>query len=154
MGPGAAGERELNRLAAFGLMLAVCAAAMPGSAAADPQRRLPPGTHWGRCLLVVYGQTRISGKCSYRIERNSEFLITGPRQLFEFHTVGAVSEDYWARVFPERNAASNWTGKGGNWTGYGNDLISSVHGNGDWGILQRKGACFIGKKARVCLWRK
>ena len=36
------------------------------------QHRLPSGYKWGRCLLVVDGQTRISGKCSYQIEEGGD----------------------------------------------------------------------------------
>lgn len=150
MGAYAAGECGLNRLATFGLALATLGLAMPCSASAGPQRRLPPGAKWGRCLLVVDGQTRISGKCSYTIYKSGEFHIDGPRQVFDGidypkagNMAAMISKDYWADVFLED----------GHWAGYGNDLVASVHGEGDWGVLQRKGACFVGRSVRICLWR-
>ena len=121
---------------------------------AEPQHRLPSGYSWGRCLLVVDGQTRISGRCSYQIEAGGEFFITGPRQyygskeVFGDATSSAYqqSTDYWARVSKD----------GDTWSGYGNSSIESVHGDvgpEGWGDLRREGACYIGKDVRVCLWR-
>jgi hypothetical protein len=141
-------EDELRRSAALGLI--ALATLSTGGAAATQQHRLPPGTKWGRCLLVVDGQTRISGKCSYRIYKGGDFHIDGPRQVFDGidypKAVGMadkMSRDYWADVFREDGA----------WTGYGNTGIRDVHGDRNWD-LRRDGACYVGKGVRVCLWRQ
>jgi hypothetical protein len=118
---------------------------------AQPQHSLPSGYKWGRCLLVVNGQIRISGKCSYQIEKGGDFNIQGPRQVFagidypDTHSgAGEMSEDYWAVVYKDGDV----------WDGYGNSDIRATHGEpGDWGELRRVGACYIGKDVRVCLWR-
>jgi hypothetical protein len=111
--------------------------------------RLPAGAHSGRCLLVVDGQTRINGQCSYHIGKGGDFHIDGPRQVFDGIdypiaqiTAMQISTDYWARVFRNGDA----------WDGYGNGVIGSVHGDRSWGPLRREGACYIGKAVKVCLW--
>lgn len=134
-------------------LAAALAIALSVSAAhAQSQHRLPNGYQWGRCLLIVSGQTRISGRCSYEIDKGGEFMINGPRQVYGSRDVfgdssisaDQISTDYWARVFKDGNS----------WTGYGNATIGSVHGEGgDWGELRREGACYVGKDVRVCLWR-
>ena len=45
--------------------------------------RLPSDFNWGHCLLVVAGETRISGLCAYRMEKDGGFSIEGPRQIYE-----------------------------------------------------------------------
>ena len=115
--------------------------------------RLPWGYKIGRCLLVVNGQTRISGKCAYEIYRGGEFHVEGPRQVYDGidypkaqGMADKVSTDYWADVFKDDD---------GSWTGYGNEDISSVHGEGpNFGPLRRDGACLVSKAVRVCLWKK
>lgn len=113
--------------------------------------RLPPDYRWGRCLLVVEGETRISGSCAYSIEKNGGFSIEGPRQIYggiDYPKALAMAEeqsnDYWASVFKDVD---------GSWTGYGNDGILGVHGGPLFGPLRRQGACFIGRSARICLWK-
>lgn len=115
------------------------------------QARLPHGTRIGRCLLVVDGRTRISGRCAYRIHKGGAFHIDGPRQVYDGidypkaqGMADTISTDYWADVFMED----------GHWTGYGNSDIGSVHGEGQWGRLNRAGACFRNTHVRVCLWQK
>ncbi|QND57291.1 hypothetical protein [Mesorhizobium huakuii] len=118
---------------------------------AQAQHRLPSGYKWGRCLLVVQGETRISGKCSYQIEKGGDFNIQGPHQVFagidypDTHSgAGEMSKDYWAVVYKDRDS----------WAGYANGDIRDTHGDGqDWGALHREGACYIGNDVRVCLWR-
>ena len=114
--------------------------------------RLPPGFRIGRCLLVVDGRTRISGKCAYRIHKGGEFHIDGPRQVYDgidypkaITMSHMLSTDYWADVFKD---------DAGNWTGYGNSNVRSVHGDVDWGRLERRGACYRNSRVRVCLWQK
>ncbi|MEO5772771.1 MAG: hypothetical protein ABIQ32_01455 [Sphingomicrobium sp.] len=116
-------------------------------------RRLPPSFKIGRCLLVVEGQTRISGKCAYRIDKGGGFLIEGPRQIYDGidypDARGSIalmaSTDYWATVFRED----------GHWDGYGNDDVRGVKGEGpNFGPLRQKGACFSNERVRVCLWKK
>jgi hypothetical protein len=123
----------------------------PAPAAAAGRRAIPAGHQWGRCLLVVRGQTRISGRCIYSIGPGGDFHIDGPRQVFDgidyprADSMAAMqSTDYWADVFRDE----------GIWTGYGNEDIGAVHGEGPWyGPLRREGACFVGSAARICLWR-
>ena len=126
----------------------LAAASVPSQAAGH--RRLPAGYHQGRCLYTVDGQTRIAGKCFYKLYEEGSFHIEGPRQIFDGidypeaqSMADMVSKDYWADVTRE--------GKG--WSGYGNDDIRSVHGGSIW-ELRRQGACFVGKDVKVCLWRK
>ena len=128
--------------------LAIAFSVSPSHAA---QHRLPSGYKWGRCLLVVQGETRISGRCSYQIETGGGFNIQGPHQVFagidypDTHSgAGEMSKDYWAVVYKD----------GDSWAGYANGDIRDTHGEGqDWGALHREGACFIGNDVRVCLWR-
>lgn len=117
---------------------------------AQPRHRLPSDYKWGRCLLIVSGQTRISGKCSYQIEAGGDFNIQGPRQVFagidypDTHSgAGERSEDYWADVYKDGDV----------WAGYANSEIDETHGDEHWEELRREGACYIGKDVRVCLWR-
>jgi hypothetical protein len=116
--------------------------------------RLPQGFRTGHCLLVVEGKTSISGRCAYRIDKGGDFLINGPRQIYDgidypvaHGSIAAmVSTDYWATVFREED---------GTWDGYGNDDISGVKGEGpNFGPLRQQGPCFVGKEARICLWKK
>lgn len=117
---------------------------------AQPRHRLPSDYKWGRCLLVVSGQTRISGKCSYQIEAGGDFNIQGPRQVFagidypDTHSgAGEMSRDYWADVYKDGDV----------WAGYSNSEIDETHGDERWEALRREGACYVGKDVRVCLWR-
>lgn len=118
---------------------------------AQPQHRLPSGYKWGRCLLVVQGETRISGRCSYQIEQGGDFNIQGPHQVFagidypDTHSgAGEMSKDYWAVVYKD----------GDSWAGYANGDVRDTHGEGkDWGELHREGACYVGNEVKVCLWR-
>jgi len=115
--------------------------------------RLPAGYKIGRCLLVVNGQTRISGKCAYQIGKGGDFVINGPRQVYDGIDypkaeimAAMISTDYWASVFKDDD---------GTWTGYGNEVIRAVHGEGpNFGPLHREGACLVSKDVRVCLWKK
>jgi hypothetical protein len=115
-------------------------------------KRLPHGYQIGRCLLVVDGQKRISGKCAYTIEHGGDFHIDGPRQIFDGVDypkaeimAAMLSTDYWANVFKDEH---------GGWAGYGNDNLSSVHGEGHWGALERHGACYRNYRVTVCLWEE
>jgi hypothetical protein len=114
--------------------------------------RLPPGYRWGRCLLVVESETRISGPCAYRMEKDGGFSIEGPRQIYEgidypktSYFAEVMSNDYWAGVYKED----------GVWTGHGNGSIDATHASGpEFGPLRRRGACFVGPHARICLWKR
>ncbi|CDX49658.1 exported hypothetical protein [Mesorhizobium plurifarium] len=141
------GDRMTGRTIAAALALAFSFS----PSHAQPQHRLPSGYKWGRCLLVVHGETRISGKCSYQIEKGGDFNIQGPKQVFagidypDTHSgAGEMSKDYWAVVYKD----------GDSWAGYANGDIRDTHGEGgDWGELRREGACYVGKDVKVCLWR-
>jgi hypothetical protein len=130
------------------LILAVMALPAPQDLP-HPSGRLPAGTHWGRCLLVVDGKKRIDGKCSYHIGKGGDFHIDGPRQVFDgidypkaAGMANMISTDYWADVFHDDDG----------WDGYGNDAIGSVHGDRNWAPLRRQGACYFGRDVKVCLW--
>jgi hypothetical protein len=138
------------RTAPFLVFVAGILMTLVGSAAAKTPHRLPATYHWGRCLLVVDDKTLISGKCAYQISKGGGFQINGPRQVYEGIDypvsqimAGKISTDYWAEVDKD----------GGTWTGYGNQFIGSVHGDRDFGVLRRKGACLVSSNARICLWR-
>jgi len=142
------GGGEIGRtIAAAGLAIAVFISPLHAHA----RHRLPSGYKWGRCLLVVHGETRISGLCSYEMEQGGGFDIQGPNQVFagidypETNSgAGDMSKDYWAVVYKEDGA----------WQGYANASIEDTHGApDDWGDLQHEGACFLGKGVRICLWR-
>jgi hypothetical protein len=113
---------------------------------------LPPDYRWGRCLLVVAKATRISGKCAYRVEKNGDLSIQGPRQIYggiDFPRAQIMAEeqsnDYWANVFKDDH---------GTWTGYGNQDIRAVHAEGPmFGPLRRRGSCWEGRVVRICLWK-
>ncbi|QNO26890.1 hypothetical protein EEB18_019575 [Sphingopyxis sp. OPL5] len=136
-------------------------AAKPPYLSAD---RLPKGYKIGRCLLVVDGQSRISGPCAYIIHKGGEFHIDGPRQVYDGIdypkaqiTAYEMSTDYWANVFKDED---------GKWTGYGNEDVRYVKGDGSaWYELVRNGACYSNETKRqpsdtyqqlvkVCLWKK
>jgi hypothetical protein len=142
---------RLARLAAA-CSIVVAGALAFGGAADARAHRLPKDFRWGRCLLVVDGKTRISGKCAYTIKKGGEFFIEGPRQIYDgidYPTANFGAEqrsrDYWAHVYRDDD---------GQWAGYGNSDIRATHGNGPtWKPLQRQGACFVNAQARVCLWR-
>jgi len=116
------------------------------------QARLPAGYKIGRCQLIMNAQTRISGRCAYSIGKGGDFVINGPRQIYDGidypkadGMAAMVSTDYWASVFKDDD---------GTWTGYGNEDVRSVHGEGsNFGPMHREGACLVGKDVRVCLWK-
>jgi len=130
-------------------MIALVAPLSGESAAARPGH-LPPGFHEGRCLYVVDGERRITGRCHYKINKSGGFSIDGPRQVYGGKDTvdrGAsaltYSRDWWAEVFRED----------GGWVGYGNERIADVHGGTMW-TLHRQGACFRGDRVKICLWPK
>ncbi|MFZ1566990.1 hypothetical protein, partial [Sphingorhabdus sp.] len=126
--------------------------------------RLPKGYKIGKCLLVVDGQTRISGPCAYILHKGGEFHIAGPRQVYDGidypkAEIGAMemSTDWWASVFKDED---------GNWTGYGNENVRYTKGDGSaWYELVKSGACFSNEtrrqpsdtyqqRVKLCLWKK
>lgn len=133
-------------------LIAVALVLTPGDFAAHPNHRLPPHYHWGRCVLVVGGQTRISGTCAYRISKGGGFHIDGPHQVYDGidypvaeYGYQMESKDYWADVSREDD---------GTWSGYGNSDIRGTHGDQPWENLRREGACYVNSEVRVCLWQK
>jgi len=148
----------MHKTIAKALMILVLGAAS-APAPAEAARRIPKDHHWGRCLLIVHGQTRISGRCIYRWDGGGDFYITGPRQVFEgidysnpgLGLAGEQSQDYWARVFKDDD---------GTWTGYASATRWSLHGDPFFEPLTQRGACFDGKTAggvgdvKICLWRE
>jgi|ERR1044072_3222737 hypothetical protein len=132
-------------------LLLATLALMPQQRAPHFHGKLPAGTHWGRCLLVVEGKTRINGRCSYSISKGGDFHIDGPRQVFngiDYPRTDLMplqySTDYWADVFRD----------GAAWDGFGNSDIRATHGDSPWGPLRREGACYIGRTVRICLWAR
>jgi hypothetical protein len=147
----AATNRFTAASAALSVALILTGAPACDAAASHPHR-LPKDFKWGRCLLVVDGKTRISGRCAYSISAGGDFIINGPRQVYSgidypvAHIYAEeMSRDYWARVFKEQD---------GTWTGYGNDDIRATHGARPYETLRRQGACYVNEAVRVCLWRK
>jgi len=141
--------RSLDWLLTGRTIVVALAMTFPLSPSHAAQHRLPSGYKWGRCLLVVQGETRISGKCSYQIEKGGDFNIQGPHQVFagidypDTHSgAGEMSKDYWAVVYKD----------GDSWAGYSNAEIDETHGDERWEDLHREGACYSGKDVRVCLW--
>jgi hypothetical protein len=136
--------------------------------------RLPKGYKIGRCLLVVDGQTRISGPCAYYISKGGDFYITGPRQVYAGIDYpmpqgmpDEISTDWWANVFRDHVIEGGELKLGkGPWTGYANEDVRYTKGDGSaWGELVRDGACYSNitkppapdeyqQKVKVCLWKK
>jgi WD40 repeat protein len=116
-----------------------------------PPNGLTEGESWARCLLVVYGETRISGRCAYsRWDETGGFSINGPQQLVEgidypVPEGGAEtrSNDYWAVVYRDDDG----------WHGYSNSDIHATHGDETYEKLWKIGACFVGRHVRLCVWR-
>lgn len=90
----------------------------------------------GRCSLVVNGRSRISGRCLYSVERNGSFYI---------REAGRRGDDfYFAYVNVDgRRAEGSWSGSRG-----------SRHAHDSLGWLRRNGACWVNRRARVCLWQR
>lgn len=139
----------MMRLGYVALIFLVFAQATTEVAVAKPGR-LPPGVHVGRCLYVVAGEQRISGRCYYKINKGGDFSIDGPRQVYggkdtvdRGASAFTYSRDWWAEVF--------WDD--GGWVGYGNESVADVHGGAPW-QLRRHGACFLGKQVKICLWQR
>lgn len=115
------------------------------------QRRLPEGFKWGRCLLEVDSKTYISGRCSYHLSMNGDFEIHGPKQVWggiDYPKTqafsGERSEDYFAQV----NMNDDGTAEGAwNWD------KRATHAHTHLGTLERKGACWVNRKARACVWK-
>lgn len=131
------------------LKVAVFASSAAATASAEPSH-LPRGFHEGRCLYVVNGKRRIDGPCYYKINKGGGFSIDGPRQTYGGKDTvdrGAsaltYSRDWWAEVY--------W--QDGAWLAYGNERIPDVHGGVLW-ALRRHGACFLGERVEICLWKK
>jgi hypothetical protein len=133
-------------------ILALVLLAIAAPSAVAKTHRLPAGYHWGRCLLIVRGQTRISGSCGYQINKGGAFQVNGPHQIYEGidfpvaeYGYQQQSNDYWADVWQESD---------GTWMGYGNSDIRGTHGDYPWEKLRREGACYVNSDVRICLWRK
>jgi WD40 repeat protein len=112
---------------------------------------LPEDEKWARCLLVVDGKTRISGKCAYSVSEDGGFGIQGARQVYggvdypiSSCGCGQRSNDYWAVIFKDRRG----------WSGYGNSDIHYTHGDQQYEVLRKKGPCFVSSHAKVCLWKR
>lgn len=90
----------------------------------------------GRCSLVVNGRSRISGRCLYSLERDGSFYI---------REAGRRGDDfYFAYVNVDGRVAE------GSWNG----ARASTHAHDSLGRLRRNGACWVNRRARVCLWRR
>jgi hypothetical protein len=143
---------------ATGLTILLLVALPPPVAARD--HRLPKGSHWGRCLLVVGDRTLISGRCGYETYEAGEFSIEGPRQGDD-EPKAQQSRDYWAYVYKDAD---------GTWQGHTNaDDIRATHGDVVFRSLTAEGACLVGETdagqtatgerlpgepVKVCLWRQ
>ena len=123
------------RLSAILTSIALLAVPAVGAAA---NRQLPGGYKWGRCLLEVNGKTYLSGqRCAYLVEKDGSFEIIDPNQLLG-------DTGYFALVNLEGALAEGW------W----NEEPLASHAQAPLGKLTRRGACWINKQARICLWCK
>ncbi len=134
----------LKAMTALSLMIPLLAASGAN------QRPLPEGFKWGRCLLEVDGKTYISGPCAYYRSVTGDFEIHGPNQIWSGIDYPKPeifsherSTDYFAQVSLD-----------GGKTAYGvwNRDKRATHAHTDLGRLERKGACWINRKVRVCAW--
>ena len=114
--------------------------------------RLPSDFNWGHCLLVVAGETRISGLCAYQMTDSGGFFINGPRQIYggiDFpkaeYQAAERSNDYSAGVYRDNDEG---------WTSYGSSSRESIRSDDpNFGPVRRRGHCFLGKDVRICLWK-
>ena len=90
----------------------------------------------GRCSLVVNGRSRISGRCLYSVERNGSFYIREAGRRRDNFYFAYVNID-------GRTAEGSWNGTRG-----------STHAHDSLGRLRRNGACWVNRRARVCLWQR
>ena len=128
----------MHKAAAIALTMLLLGAASASEGAV--QQRLPKGYHWGRCLLIADGKTRISGKCAYELRGNGDFYSAGPRQVYEgidyrnTEGYGALerSRDYWAVIRRDPD---------GTWQGYGNASVRATHGDQPYGELTQQVTC-------------
>ncbi len=120
---------------------AVLAALMASLAASDrsfaAEHKLPAGYKLGRCVLEVQGKTYLSGRCAYLVDRDGSFEVIDPRKLWR-------DEGYFAYVNLDGASAE------GSW----NEETLSSHADAPLGPLTRRGACWVNKRARICLWRR
>ena len=131
----------------------IAALALPNASPAATHHRLPKGYKWGRCLLRVDGKSYITGRCSYHVEADGSFDINGPDQIYpgidyslssDAAGGGARSNDYIGEVQMEGSSAQ----------GFWNEEPLASHVQGTLGTLKRQGACWVNKRARICLWRR
>ena len=99
----------------------------------------------GRCLLQVDGKTYISGICRYdmTVQDSTETHISTPGSF----VVRGRGDNYAA--FVDIDLRRPTTAEGG-W----NEEENAGHMQTPLGILKRRGACWVNKRARICLWRK
>lgn len=90
----------------------------------------------GRCLISVDGRTFLNGLCNIRVRPGGSF------------TVGA-GESYRSRYFASVTLESNQRTATGSWNG----VDGESHAGYGLGLLKRKGACWINRRARICAWR-
>jgi hypothetical protein len=96
-----------------------------------------------RCLLQVDGKAYISGACTFDMVLRDSEHISNPGD-FTIHGPGKMA--YHAYV--DMNPHNPNLGEGG-W----NEEAGAGHMQSLLGTLKRQGACWINKRARICLWR-
>jgi hypothetical protein len=90
----------------------------------------------GRCLLEIDGKTYLSGRCSY-------FIYPDQTGSFMIGTDGEKMGKYFAQVSIEKDGSADASWNGG----------ESSHADAKLGDVQRKGACWENKSAKLCLWK-
>ena len=90
----------------------------------------------GRCLIAVDGRTFLNSRCNIEIRPGGSF------------TVGAGDKSrskYLAQVDVDGSAGSG--------NGYWNGVEAEGHAHEALGVLKKKGACWLGARAKICAWR-
>ena len=113
------------------LMASTAMIITPSLNGAATMHQPPEGYQSGRCILEVDGKTYMSGRCYYEMADDGSF---------EIHP--ASNTNLYAQVSFFKGVAK------GHW----NDSFGADF-QGDLGILKRRGACWVNKRARICLWR-
>jgi hypothetical protein len=111
----------------FALMALLLVWTLTVAKADTPKSSVQPDPKVGRCTVKVDGSTVGSEHCEYDIADDGSFELW-PTPPFNYYVMVDVA-------------------KGGSASGYD-------HEKGDLGKLKKQGACWVNKRARICLWQK
>jgi hypothetical protein len=122
---------NLKKSLAAATLLAVTLAAQSGIAHAQDWRKGAEGREVD-CLLQVKGKTYLKGTCMYDADKDGSFRLFGDKYFVYLNT------------FEDGKAGVSW-----------NETPNSSHAQSPLGEdFKRDGACWVGKKAKVCAWDK